>query len=325
MEHENKVIAFVKMLIKSRRSKAQLKKVLMKEYNLSGGGTSIELSLLLIAHSLEKGMSIPNPRIGFGMAKASTLLEYQMKYVQNRMREQSFAFDESVSILRAWIDYSVAQGIDVSEIKSRLDKMCAAINVSQFSAGRIQVEDVNEKIYDHIDFEPIAFFLTSRRSTRWFQQEPVSNEVMSRVIGLTSCAPSACNRQPCKVYWTNSKDVVREINRLIPGNKGFEEQVPNWAIITSDRLSFSGGEGLQWYVNGGIYLAYFILSLHVCSIGSCIFQTPISDGCVAQIKHIAGISNHEAVVAAVGFGYPLKDLSYAAAQRRPEADVLIRF
>lgn len=38
MEHESKVISFVKMLIKSHRSKAQLKKVLMKEYNLNGGG-----------------------------------------------------------------------------------------------------------------------------------------------------------------------------------------------------------------------------------------------------------------------------------------------
>ena len=41
MEHENKVIAFVKMLIKSHRSKAQLKKVLMKEYNLNGGGQAL--------------------------------------------------------------------------------------------------------------------------------------------------------------------------------------------------------------------------------------------------------------------------------------------
>lgn len=47
----------------------------------------------------------------------------------------------------------------------------------------------------------------------------------------------------------------------MPGNKGFENDVPYYMIVTSNREYFGDSEFCQWFVNGGIALAYIILSM----------------------------------------------------------------
>ena len=148
---------------------------------------------------------------------------------------------------------------------------------------------------------------------------------MEKVLETASFAPSACNRQPIKVFWTNNSNSVFQISKCVPGNKGFEDDIPNWAIVAVDRTMFGEQEVLQWYVNGGIYVSYLVQAFHAHKLGSCIFQIPIGTDCAKDIQKVADIPNQYAIVCAVGYGYPQHIVKCLAAARKPVSDYEVYF
>ncbi|MDO4557050.1 MAG: nitroreductase family protein, partial [Lachnospiraceae bacterium] len=165
----------------------------------------------------------------------------------------------------------------------------------------------------------------SRHSIRSYNKIPVELDIIKKVLELAACAPSACNRQPIKVYITTNPKTVTDMSELIPGNKGFENEIPNWALVTVNRQMFNIGEPLQWYVNGGIYISYLINAFHAYRIGSCIFQIPASHCNTPKIRSLARIPKNEALIAAVGFGYAKDENKFAVAQRRPVDETIVSF
>lgn len=298
-------------------TKIKVIRAITKELACWGGG--IEVNLLLLAHALEKGMGLPSPRPGFGYEKAEVLLSALEQYKDAGMDCSRYAFVESVSVLGAY--YSFTDN-NMEKFTERFQSVSAGIERNH--AGIDNVTDIYE-IYDKIDTSQIDFFISSRHSIRSFEQEYVDADVIHDFIRLASYAPSACNRQPIKVYISIDPEMVGKVNQLIPGNKGFENEVPNWAIVAVDRDMFNEGEPLQWYINGGIYLSYLINAMHAYHLGSCIFQIPMLHPNTPKLRSLASIPENESIVAAVGFGYPNRENRFLAATRKPLEEVLVEF
>lgn len=51
-------------------------------------------------------------------------------------------------------------------------------------------------------------------------------------------APSAYNRQSCKVYVYCAKNINNSLGEMIAGNKGFDDEVDNYFLVTSDKSFF---------------------------------------------------------------------------------------
>lgn len=304
-----------------RKAKGRMNKLKTAKVELlSGGGTGIEINLLLLAHSLEKGMGLPSPKLNFGFKKALSLLELLEHYVSEGRDINRYAFIESLSVLDAYIAFT---DNDCTAYSDRLQLLRNQLKNKNI-AGYHEIADMSD-IYKKIDVEQIDYFIRSRHSIRSYEKIAVDDDLFCKVLTMTSYAPSACNRQPVKVYWSSVSKTVKRVNELIPGNQGFEDEIPNWAIVTADRKMFGAGEPLQWYVNGGIYLSYLVEALHAFRLGSCIFQIPATHKNTAELRRLAGIPDKEAVVAAVGFGYPKKENKFLAAARRPVNEILVRF
>lgn len=196
-------------------------------------------------------MGLPNPRPKFGYEKAAALLELLEKYHDDGLDEHRYAYVESLSVIGAYISFT---DNDIGSMEARYKAL--AMNVEKNHAG---IDIVNmDKIYGGLDLEQDQYFIQSRHSIRSYEKQPADAETVQKVIELACCAPSACNRQPVKVYVTTEPEKVKAVSALIPGNKGFEEEIPNWAVVTTDRQIFGTSEPLQWYVNGGIYLSYLV-------------------------------------------------------------------
>lgn len=276
--------------------------------------------MLLLAHSLEKGMSLPTPHSNFGLAKANQLLAKLEDYKDRGGDLERWAFIEALSVLEA---YCAITTNDVSSIEAKIKQLRTCTRAT-CPAGYVDVPSM-ASIYDGLDLEQDSYFLTSRHSVRHYQTKTVSVETMAKVIDLAESAPSACNRQPARIHWTSDAGTVAQISKVIPGNKGFEAEVPNWALVTEDRSLFGSTEYLQWYVNGGVYVAYFIQALHAYGIGSCVFQLPIAHECIQELKAIAQIPDNETLIVAVGFGYASVRNKFTAAARRPDREVISSF
>lgn len=292
--------------------------------NFGGGYDRNEVNLLLLAHSLEKGMGTNTPRRGFGIEKASKLIDEINAYVARIEQPVTrYVYNEAMSVLGTYIQFTVDSGVEISALTAAYQKILELYGVEMLSAGYTVVD--TDALYKSVDTESALGFMSSRHSIRSFENRPVSETEMDKVLETASLAPSACNRQPIKVFWTNKPDSVSRISEYIPGNKGFEDAIPNWAIVAADRTMFGEQEVLQWYVNGGIYVSHLVQAFHAHKLGSCIFQIPIGLDCMKEIRKVAGISDHYAIVCAVGFGYPKWTVKCLAATRKPVCEYGVHF
>jgi len=298
-----------KKLIKKELETGKIKRLKMRR------------DMLLLAHSLEKGMGIENPKQGFGIIKAGQLVNLLSQYLSGAGKESDFEYIEGVSVLRKYLEYSSDTGTDVKLIAKKAEMLFDT--GSSFKAG---AEWINmSQLYEKMDQKAAEYFIKSRHSIRSFKEIKVDEWDIREASKLAQMAPSACNRQPSKVYWTTDCETVQKMNDLIPGNKGFEQAIPNWAVITVERSFFNRSEYFQWYVNGGIFVAYFIEGLHANKIGSCIFQIPVECENAPLIRELAKIPDTEAIIAAVGFGYAKDNTKILSAARRMPDETMVKF
>lgn len=313
-----KMMKKIKQNINNARTSHELRQAMKKEKN--NAGMSDELSVLLLCHSLEKGMGLEQVRNGFGQEKAKVLVCI-LDRIQN---VDSYEFREGMSVLKAWLIYSESQNTDVHQIREQYENIAAKNTYEENRAG-IELYSPQKDVYECMDAQSVKEFIKGRHSIRSYKKEQVDSETMQKVLQIAAYAPSACNRQPSKVYWTSDENTVSEIDKCVPGNKGFENTVPNWAIITTDRKMFGRTESLQWYVNGGIFVSYFVQALQLYGLGSCIFQLPITYNTIPQIRKIANIPENEAIVCMIGFGYPKDEVKHIMAERRKSEEIGIIF
>lgn len=274
---------------------------------------------MLLAHALEKGMGLPNPRPKFGKEKAIKLIKLLEEYCDGFHDLNRYAFAESVSILGSYFQFT---DNDMSSYLDRYQSLKQKVNL--LPAGNIYVEDITA-IYSEFEISQAENFMLLRHSIRSFEKQCVDDELICKILSLANHAPSACNRQPVKVYITNELSMVDKVSSLIPGNIGFEDEVPNWVIVTVDRRMFGTNEVLQWYVNGGIYLSYLVEAMHAYHIGSCIFQIPLTHPNSQKLYKLISIPKNEAIIAGVGFGYAKSKNKFLSATRRPVDEVCNKF
>jgi nitroreductase len=287
-----------------------------------GGTDSNELNLLLLTHSLEKGMGIDHPRKGYGKEKAAALIhEAEVFAESDKIPWLSYAFNEALSVLDAYLAFSKQNGVQVDELEKAYMELCGHISFAKYPVGY----EYYQPALDGWSEAEIERFFYGRHSIRSYKDEPVSDEVMEKVLSLAGTYPSACNRQPVKVYWTSGRESVSRIDGCIPGNKGFEKSIPNYAIIAVNRELFNAGETIQWYINGGIYTSFFILALRTYGIGRCVFQLPLRWEKLPEIRKVASIPDSYATVCAVGFGYPKENIKRLCATRKPITETSSKF
>lgn len=277
---------------------------------------------LLIAHSFEKALCIEGCRDDFGTQKADRLLDYLTLAAKDpSFDNHSYAFTESMAALENWLVRRVHHGLDCSKWQPGFESLAEQ---TSYEVGRIDLSDragiVSDSFASVSDCDKNAInFINGRHSVRSFDSAPVPQETLTQVVELAQSAPSACNRQPSRVYFSGPKS-AQVVSAAVRGNKGFEQSIFQWAVITADTSLFSCAEYNQWFINGGIYLQSFVLALKAYGVGSCIFQWVVGDS-GKEMRSSLGISANEVIIAVVGFGYPKETFARPVARRMPVSEV----
>ncbi len=296
-----------------------------RKNNTQAKKSDLEGKILVITHSLEKGMGLKNTRMGYGKNKADTLLNFLFDYMNKGYDCKSYAFQEAIAVLQKYFSMQDSWGENIQKLKEKYNKLIEKLDLSciqyrnNFNAGYNIFHAANLNNVSKYNFKE---FLSLRHSIRNYKDEIVSEEVMKKAVELANMGPSACNRQPAKVYCTRTKEEANYIDSIITGTTGFKKCIPNFAIITEDRAYFTGPEQFQWYINGGIYAAYFSLALHSLGIGHCIMQWFAFYKTQKKLKDFFSIGKTEAIIAVVGYGYCADEVKCIEAQRKSVSDTL---
>ncbi|MFI3322777.1 MAG: nitroreductase [Rikenellaceae bacterium] len=164
---------------------------------------------------------------------------------------------------------------------------------------------------------PVVEAIMARRSIRKYTPQPVSREVMSKIVECGINAPSARNQQPWEVRIVDNAAYLKEINNLYNKTEGVEEgmfkDAPTVAFIAVDPTKPYPDFGC------GLLVENMLLAAQSYGIGSVCLGIPIpfltSDTAKPFIDKL-GFSDGYKLILAVGFGHP--DQSPSAKPRNAE-------
>ena len=279
----------------------------------------LQYTLLRTAHTLEKGLSMPSPRKGFGKEKALGLIEGLGRYASLYGSSDPEFLTAPMQTLAAYLDYSEKEGTDVSAVKAAfeglLETYCGLTGRSSLpegTAGTLTADAGEIRAAAKGDFGSL---LRSRHSIRSFAREEVPDATILKALELAQRTPSACNRQAWKTHVFKGDESVRLI-RWQGGCKGFEEEIRTAILVTADMRAFLSYEPHQAYVDGGLYAMNLINALHYLGLGT----IPVSTG--FKCRHLDklysgfGIPENEVPIVIIGTGPLPEEVRFAASQRK---------
>lgn len=286
--------------------------------------------MLVEVHSVEKGLGLKNTQPGHSSKAVNNLINKMFGYIDRGYDTHDFAFKETLRVIMSYIEYQrqfdTTQFSEFAEIERKYNILIDKLGedyvnsvTSSLMAGARMISKQDLLHGKDFDFEK---FIESRHSIRMYEKRSIAAEDIKSAVTIANQSPSACNRQPSNVYFSNSKETVEKIDQLITGSSGFKGETPNYLVVTTDRAKFMKEEQFQWYINGGIYLSYLTLALHSLGIGSCIMQWKAFYKTEQELKKLLGISSHEAIIAIVGCGYYEDDTKCIYAQRKNADETL---
>lgn len=273
----------------------------------------MQYTLLRENHVIEKGMSMRNPRKGFGQEKVNALLDRLHKYLDRYGDIDREFMRYPLSTIKNYIIYTEEHGTPIPEIKDKYNKLEKETNFGDIITHAGIVETTKEEVLSKCnkDFESL---LLSRHSLRYFSDEPVKQETIIKALQLAQRTPSACNRQGWKTHVYQGEKSI-ELIKWQGGSRGFEDECRNTILVTANLKAFLSHEVHQAYIDGGLYAMNLINALHSLGLG-CI---PLSCGFeYSKLRKLAqfGIPENEVPIVIVAFGNLQEKFNVAVSTRK---------
>lgn len=273
--------------------------------------------LIATSHVVEKGLGMPEMRPRFGESAIRALKQLLDDYEATGPGFLDNHYQSAVCNLNDYVRRHEELGIDVSDLIGKLP----SVEISDSVGGGAFPSDPDH--FFRAVNAPFNEFSRSRHSTRHFEEMSVSPQVIEDAVRLALRAPSACNRQPWKVYAFLKKEEVSKIMKLHNGSRGFGDSLPGVLIVAARMDTFSGpGERNQSYVDGGLLSMSLMYSLHHYRLGCVPLNWSVVPGRDRKLKSVAGVRDDENIIMLLGVGHPASSSRIPVSQRRDVSEVL---
>ena len=285
------------------------------------GVPQLEYNTLLIVHSLEKGLSSKELR-PFGKKKVLELIRVMSKFPENYTQKPNTPYIMGISILKRWKDTFDENAWEQDEVYNKVDDFLSITSHYDIvDVGSFKYTKAEALKYYGFDFLDA---IKTRHSVREFSKINIKEEDIQYCVKAAIAAPSACNRQMCKVYRIANPQKIAALSDVIMGLGGFEREGVNFFVFTYDIAAFSFyGERNQGYFNTGLFAMNFANALHFKGIGSCFLQWGNTSKEDEIIREKLNIPESERIVVVLAAGY-YKDETMSPCSYRKTVDEVYR-
>lgn len=273
----------------------------------------MQYTLLRENHTLEKGMSMRNPRKGFGQEKVLNLFQRLNKYVDLYAEKDITFLNYPLSTIKGYIEYTQKTGIEIPKIKEEYSKLMKRVGepMIETHAG---ITTVNRDEIIRACNSSFESLLYSRHSIRYFSEKPINKDLIEKALNLAQRTPSACNRQGWLTHVFTGEHSV-ELIKWQGGSRGFEDEIRCSILVTANLKAFLSYEVHQAYIDGGLYAMNLINALHSLGLGT----IPLSCGFERdKLKKLSlfGIPEHEVPILIIGIGHMQSQFNIAVSERK---------
>lgn len=268
--------------------------------------------ILQTAHRLEKGLCIATPKPMWGWDKARVLAKALC-----REKTDNFAKETGSAVLHAYLKQKEIVGNEDGRMLDSFEKEFEELlsqGYCEEKGGSILLSK-DDLMCDVASIERLFYI---RHSIRDFDDTEVPIEKIIKAVEIANRCPSACNRQPTKVYvvsknvWNNN---TNDMNQVYNAKQHL--------IITVERQAFSLDEINDWIVSASVFAGYLSLSLTALGIGSCIIKKGLlNDNSYKKLKRYCCIPQSEKIILEIAIGNYKENIKVPVSNRKPIDQIL---
>jgi nitroreductase len=278
----------------------------------TGSQRKLEGRLLVLYHILEKGLSMPDRRSGFGREVAARLIWHMRAYVQLGYDCRTSQFQAALGVLFEYGEHLREARLSYPEVKVALDELMPLLHSESGGARMLTREETVRMAKGR--FEELA---ASRRSVRHYAEAEVDEALIRRAVDISRKTPSVCNRQSWRVYSIADKDKIARVLAIQDGSRGFGHLAKRVLIVTTDLKTFEGpGERNQAYVDGGMFAMSLLYALHFLELGACPLNWAVRSRKDRLLRSVIDIPDNETIITLMSVGHLPETFSVACSTRR---------
>lgn len=263
-------------------------------------------------HVIEKGLTMPELRLGFGQDRIRNLVDYLKIYDTNKY-EKNDIYIHAIQVLLEYVQLHENNNYTLNCNYLDEVKFFVKENIKPSEQLTINYDEYFKKTE-----ESFYLFSNSRHSVRNLKQG-LDLDLINKAIDLAANVPTACNRQPQRIHVLSDKKLIADVLSIQDGNRGFGHLCDKLIFITVDLSTYRGIQERNYpFVDGGIYLMNLLYALHYYKVGACTLNwcyTPESD---KAIRKVLSLKDSEVGIAFVMCGEVSKDdVKIAMSRRNP--------
>lgn len=337
--------------VRTRREAARAFRYDMAQFMENAGALHLDrmaaarAEIVMGYHVLEKGLTMPRRRLGFGRGAVVRLVGLVAGF-ERRFGCGDPQVAHAVGVLRAYAELHEASGGSGDSGGSgnsgnsgkagnsgntgkagESGSPGIPVELARFLAARpgvpaaVEPHVAREAFFAARD-RPFPEFAASRHVVRHFAGT-VPRETIEAAVSIALTAPSACNRQHARVHVVDSPDLRDRLFALQGGTRGFGQDADKVVVVTADLSSVRWAwERHDCYVNGGIFVMNLCYALHYHGVAHCILHWSVSPETDRAAHALLDIPGNEAIVQVIACGMPPGEFDVAASPRLSVADVL---
>lgn len=291
--------------------------------NINKGQQSARI--IMSYHQIEKGLSLSDPRPGFGKDAIVRLIDELQPFL-NAYGVAPPA-TTGLAVLREYFAFNERAGCDVDDVRKKYDKLKDTFQLDNYdlqkwTGGTILVSRNEIEAKRNINFKE---FFNSRHSVRHYTGDNISNEIIKEATEIAMKTPSVCNRQAWRVHsYSNRKDIDLLL-RIQNGSRGFGEQSSVVLVVTCDLTCFvEVSERYQAWIDGGMFSMSLCLALHSLGYGACCLNWSKERSTDIEFRRTFKLPDSEQVIMLISVG-TLPQYFQVATSQRSDVDRLLTF
>lgn len=282
--------------------------------------SKLEGRIIASYHVLEKGITMPNSKLIFGQDNARQLLGFLDLYVKKGYATDRLHFQSAIIILKEYVHYHEGRDEFSKDIIEKTLSLSRYVSPENNAVTGLTKVSTKQELLSK-QYKDFAEFSASRLSIRNFSDVPVDLDVLNKAIDLSRHAPSACNRQPSRIYIVSDADMKKQLTALQQGNRGFGHLVDKFIVCTSELGVFDGfHERNEPFFNSGLYVMNLTYALSYYGIGSILLNWAVFADRDKALRKLLNIPSSEVITVIIGIGNYPDSLKLASSPRNPIKD-----
>ncbi len=273
-------------------------------------------SLLVVSHVLEKGLTMPQMRLGFGQNRVRLLIGKVKKYI-NKYDATPVQVQSTLNDLAEYLSIHKLASYKLPE--DITDGINALMKYRTSTENTFSLQGTSLDYFTPlVDFEAFA---VSRRSLRCYSSVEVEIERVIDAIRIAQSAPSACNRQATRVKIIQSKEAKEYVLGIQNGTRGFGHLANKILLITSDMSNWAPVDRNSAFLDAGIFTMNLLYALHYKKICACPLNADMNSKTFKEIHKVLNIPTSEIPVCFITIGYPTDTFKIAKSERIKVEDI----